>query len=414
MRITSLSLSLVVALFGLTAQAAQEFPSDNKQAEAKVEVPDEILEGRLPEHKTVFSAKNLILPEGFVIETYVSQVPNARQMALTDKGVLIVGSREEGKVYAIRDSDDDQRHDAVQVMASGLSLPSGVAVYKDDLYVAALDKILVFKNIDEQLDKPFKPKYDVFYDKLPSDRHHGWKYLKVSDDGKLIIPIGAPCNVCDKGEQYSQIIALDLETKQTQVVAKGVRNSVGFAFEPKSLLHKQGALWFTDNGRDMMGDDIPSDELNRVDTWGQDFGFPYVHQGDVLDPEFGKGKAAQNYTPPQLKLGAHVAALGMDFYTEKEFPKEYRNGIFVALHGSWNRSEKVGYKVVFIPFEAGSKDKPSQVGEMQDFVSGWLEKDPKQGELVFGRPADVMTLEDGSLLISDDFKGVIYRVFYKG
>ncbi|MGB2078624.1 MAG: PQQ-dependent sugar dehydrogenase [Vibrio sp.] len=405
-------LSSAMLIFNLVSpfSVADEETPDPEQTAADVQTEQkaaqqtkEKLKGKLPSPELGFSLQDLKVPDGFVVEAYVTQVPNARQMSFSDDGVLVVGSREAGRVYAIRDDDKDDRHETVQEIATGLDLPSGVAFYDGDLYVAALDKILVYRDFEAQLKQPFKPKSEVFYDQLPSERHHGWKYLKVIEDkkqdtAKLIIPIGAPCNVCDKRERYSQIIAVDLASKQAELVAKGVRNSVGFDIEPQT-----GALWFTDNGRDMMGDDMPADELNRVDSWGQDFGFPYVHQGDTLDPEFGNGKSVADFVAPQLKLGAHVAALGMTFYQGDQFPKAYQNGIFIAEHGSWNRSTKVGYRVVFVPVKDG------QLGEAQPFVTGWL-----QGDSVYGRPADVVVAPDGSLLISDDHKGVIYRVRWEG
>lgn len=250
----------------------------------------------------------------------------------------------------------------------------------------------------DEAQSPGKASPTLIYDKLPKDLHHGWKYLKFAADGRLYIPIGAPCNICDAGKEYSKIISLDLETLTTRDEALGVRNSVGFDFAPTT-----GELWFTDNGRDMMGDDMPSDELNLLKTPGQHFGYPYVHQGDTLDPEFGTGHSIQDYQAPKAKLGAHVASLGMTFYTGKQFPQKYQGGIFIAEHGSWNRSEKVGYRVRF------AKLNGNDVEYLETFAEGWL-----QGEEVHGRPADVMMLPDGSLLVSDDGRDRIYRIRYTG
>ncbi|WP_345871133.1 PQQ-dependent sugar dehydrogenase [Shewanella algae] len=352
----------------------------------------------LAENSAPSVLKDIRLPQGFEIEVYLDNVANARQMALGSQGTLFIGSRGEGKVYAAIDTDADGRHDKVKVIASGLNMPSGLAFRDQTLYVGAVSQILAFDNIEQQLSQSASPSYRIFYDDLPTDKHHGWKYLKFAANGRLYIPIGAPCNICDAGSDYSKIISLDLQSKQPRLEAAGVRNSVGFDFDPVS-----GQLWFTDNGRDMMGDDMPADELNHLSQRGQHFGYPYVHQGDTLDPEFGKGKQPADFSPPEVKLGAHVAALGMTFYRGDSFPKAYHGGIFIAEHGSWNRSSKVGYRVRFVPIKQG------KAGEPQVFAEGWL-----KGETVSGRPADVLQLPDGSLLVADDAKGRLYRIFYSG
>ncbi|WP_084605599.1 PQQ-dependent sugar dehydrogenase [Psychromonas aquimarina] len=350
----------------------------------------------LPSLSSALPLDKIQLPQGFSIEVYVDNINNARQMALGGRGTLFVGSRRAGKVYAVTDSNHDNHADSVIEIASGLYLPSGVAFYQGDLYVAEVNKI--WRYADIEFDLPAVPEPELVYDKLPDKFHHGWKFIAFGPDKQLYIPIGAPCNICISDPPFASIIKVDLQTKLSTVVAKGVRNSVGFDFHPQT-----GELWFTDNGRDMMGDNLPDDELNHVSQPGQHFGFPYVHSEKILDPYYGHGHKPQDYRKPALKLGAHVAALGMEFYSGSQFPAEYRGNIFIAEHGSWNRSSKVGYRVVRVILD-GSKVVDSQV-----FASGWL-----QGEKSWGRPAAVLTMPDGSLLVSDDAADVIYRISYHG
>ncbi|WP_019612857.1 PQQ-dependent sugar dehydrogenase [Psychromonas ossibalaenae] len=336
------------------------------------------------------------LPQGFSIEVYVDNIDNARQMALGDKGTLFVGSRRAGKVYAVTDVNGENHARKVFEIAAGLFMPSGLTFHQGDLYVAEVDKIWRYADIEAGL--PDVPEPELVYDKLPDKSHHGWKFIAFGPDNQLYIPIGAPCNICKSDPPFASIIKVDLHTKLSTVVAKGVRNSVGFDFHPQT-----GELWFTDNGRDMMGDDLPDDELNHVSKQAQHFGFPYVHNDNILDPEFGMGRRPQDYRNPALKLGAHVAALGMEFYSGSQFPAEYQDNIFIAEHGSWNRSSKVGYRIVRVILEN------SKVVDSQVFASGWL-----QGESSWGRPAAVLTMPDGSLLVSDDAADVIYRISYRG
>src|SRR5690242_18321726 len=269
------------------------------------------------------SLDRLILPRGFHIAVYSDQVPQARELALGAKGTVFVGSMDAGKVYALTDADHDGRAEKVRVVASGLQLPVGVAFRKGDLYVSAVSRILVLRDIENHLDDPPKP--EVVYDKFPTETHHGWKFIAFGPDGKLYVPIGAPCNLCDKDKAYAKLTRMKADGTGLQDVAYGIRNTVGFDWQPST-----GKLWFTDNGRDLLGDDVPSDELNRVDRVGEHFGYPYCHQGDILDPEFGKGHHCKDYTPPVLKLGAHVASLGLRFYVGEQFPAHYRGAIFVA------------------------------------------------------------------------------------
>ena len=337
------------------------------------------------------------LPPGVVLETYASDVANARQMAQGDKGTVFVGSRGEGKVYAVYDHNQDYRADKVQVLASGLTMPSGIAYHKGDLYVAEVDKIWRYPQIEASL--PKVPKPELVFDQLPDKTHHGWKNIAFGPDGRLYIPVGAPCNICDPAAPFSTIFALDVNTGKTQTIANGVRNSVGFDWHPQS-----GELWFSDNGRDWMGDDMPPDEINRVTKAGQHFGYPYFHGGKYPDPEFGKGKAEKDYVKPALNLGAHVAPLGIHFYRGTLFPERYRNQLFVAEHGSWNRSTKVGYKIGLATLNA-----KGEVTGYEDFATGWV--NVKQ-DTVSGRPVAFLAMKDGSLLVSDDFAGAIYRIRY--
>jgi glucose/arabinose dehydrogenase len=321
-------------------------------------------------------------------------VPSAREIALGADGTVFVGSNAAGKVYALTDADHDGRAERVRVIASGLKLPVGVAFHDGDLYVSAVSRILVLRDIGHHLDDPPQP--EVVTDKLPTETHHGWKFIAFGPDGRLYVPIGAPCNICDPGPDHAKLISMKPDGSDWRDVARGIRNTVGFDWQPGSR-----KLWFTDNGRDMLGDDLPSDELDRIDRAGEHFGYPYCHQGDTLDPEFGKGHACKDYAPPALKLGAHVASLGMRFYDGTLFPPHYRHAIFIAQHGSWNRSEKSGYRVMLARVDG------DRVVAYEPFITGFL-----QGQQAWGRPADVQPMPDGSLLVSDDYAGAVYRVTY--
>nr|WP_306287739.1 PQQ-dependent sugar dehydrogenase [Pseudoalteromonas sp. WY3] len=343
-------------------------------------------------------AKNILdkltVAPGFELSLFASDVENARQVVVSKKGIVYVGSRKAGNVYALIDHNSDGVADKKMLVAEGLNMPSGLAMKDGDLYVGEVHRIIRFKNIDTQLKNP---QFEVLYDALPSERHHGWKFLRFAPTGELIIPVGVPCNICAEDERFGRIFALNVETKQITTLAQGVRNSVGFDFHPSTQ-----ALWFSDNGRDMMGDDIPPDELNRVTKEGEHFGFPYVHAGAIIDPEFGKGKKIADYTSPALALPAHVAPLGIHFYNGKQFPASYKQQLFVAEHGSWNRSKKSGYKVALASIEQG------RVTKYTPFITGFM-----QDETTYGRPVAFAELGDGSLLISDDYANVIYRVSYK-
>jgi len=349
------------------------------------------------------------LPKGFKIEVYAygDGLKNARQMVLGDKGTLFVGSRNDGKVYAIQDTDNDNKADKTTVVydvktfaAAKLAMPSGLAFKDGSLYVSAISHILRFDNIESKLSNPGEPV--VVVDSLPDAKHHGWKFIAFGPDDKLYVPVGAPCNICDNSETnptFAAISRMNADGSEQEIVAHGVRNTVGFDWHPDT-----GELWFTENGRDMMGDDMPADELNKVSSDGQHFGYPFIHQGDTPDPQFGKGKNPSDFVAPEFKLGAHVGALGMRFYRGEMFPAEYKNQIFIAEHGSWNRSEKSGYRITLVRLE---NDKAISY---EPFAEGFL--DPSSGR-VSGRPSDVMEMPDGALLVADDKANAVYRISYK-
>jgi glucose/arabinose dehydrogenase len=334
------------------------------------------------------------LPPGFRISVYTDAVPGARSMTMGEKGTLFVGSRETGAVYAVVDAGDGTRAREVLTLAKDLNEPNGVAVKDGALYVMEISRLLRFDDIERRLKSPPAPV--VVTDAFPKDPHHGWKFVAFGPDGLLYVPIGAPCNICRRSDPYATITRLKSDGSGFEIVARGVRNTVGFDWHPETK-----ELWFTDNGRDWLGDDSPPDELNRAPQKGLHFGFPYCHGGDVRDPEFGKELPCSNFVPPALKLGAHEAALGMRFYTGTMYPAEYRGQIFIAEHGSWNRKKKVGYRVALVRLRDG---KP--VSE-EAFAEGWL-----QGEKAWGRPVDVLVRPDGSLLVSDDQAGAIYRISF--
>lgn len=342
-------------------------------------------------------AAQLTVPPGFKIDIYAAGVSNPRQLAVGPPGLVFAGSREAGNVYALVDEDLDHQVDRVFVIATHLFMPSGIAYRDGALYVAEVNRILRFDDIANHYRAPPAPA--VVYDRLPEESHHGWKYLGFGPDGKLYVPVGVPCNVCLKSDPYGAILRMNSDGSGIEVYARGIRNSVGFRWHPET--HE---LWFTDNGRDWMGDDFPSCELNRVTAAGQHFGFPYVHGGDELDPEFGAGHAPADFVPPVVKLGPHVAPLGFVFYTGKMFPPEYHDNLLIAEHGSWNRTEKIGYRIARVVL-----DQAGAAIAHAPFITGWLD-----GEVVHGRPADLAELADGSVLIADDTADIVYRLSYMG
>jgi glucose/arabinose dehydrogenase len=334
------------------------------------------------------------LPDGFKIDIYAEGVKNARQMVRGDQGTIFVGSRRAGKVWAVSDTDGDQRADQIREIDSGLDMPSGLEFRAGALFVGANDRILRYDNIESVLHRPPEPV--VVTDALPDKDHHGWKYLRFGPDDLLYIPVGVPCNICQQ-DGFGEIRRMHPNGTGMEVFAVGVRNSVGLAFHPQN-----GQLWFTDNGRDRMGDDLPADELNHAPEQGMHFGFPYCHQGDVLDKKFGKEKDCADYVAPVAKLDPHGAALGLTFYAGEMFPDEYKNRLFIVQHGSWNRGKKSGYQILILDVQADGK-----VLEQKVFASGWLEN-----EKSWGRPNDVLVMPDGALLVSDDAADVIYRISY--
>ncbi|MGD2140463.1 MAG: sorbosone dehydrogenase family protein [Burkholderiales bacterium] len=341
--------------------------------------------------------EKLQLPPGFSIDIFADDVRDARSLALGDKGTVFVGTRAHGSVYALVDSDQDGKSDRMFTIAKGLNSPNGVAFRNGSLYVAEVSSIMRYDNIEDRLDNPPEPV--TISDAFPSERHHGWRYIGFGPDGKLYIPVGAPCNVCEPDpDRFAVIMRMNPDGSELETFARGIRNSVGFDWNPET-----GVLWFDDHGRDWMGDDMPSDELNRAPKAGMNFGFPYCHQGDTPDPEYGSKHQCKEFTPPALKQGGHVAPNGLRFYTGTMFPEAYRNRIFIAQHGSWNRSTKNGYRLVSVEVQDG------KVTKYETFVDGWVQDDS-----AWGRPVDILVMPDGALLVSDDFAGVVYRISYKG
>lgn len=334
----------------------------------------------------------LKLPKGFKVEVYASGIPNARSLRLGDKGTLFVSNRILDKVYAIVDKNGKREK---KVIASGLDRPNGLAFYKGTLYIAEGTRISKLENIEDNLDNPPKPV--VIYSDFLNHQSHGWKFMALGPDNKLYVNVGSPCNICEPPPTNGQIRRINLDGSGAEVVARGVRNSVGFDWHPGTK-----ELYFTDNGRDWLSEDLPEDELNRVTQIGQHFGFPYCHQGNFTDREYGWGRSCDEFVKPVALLGPHSAALGMRFYTGKMFPSQYQNAIFVARHGSWNRTKKIGGDVIIVKL-----NKDGSVKSWEPFLTGFLSNNEYSG-----RPVDVQVMKDGSLLVSDDHAGAVYRVSY--
>ena len=343
------------------------------------------------------------LPPGFKIETYCSTVPGARQMSLSDSGILYVGTKgidgTKGPVYAVIDKDHDGHADSVKIIARDLFMPNGVAWRKGSLFVGEVNKIIRYDDIDNKLDNPPAPK--TVYGDLPSETHHGWKYIRFGPDDLLYVPVGAPCNVCLRPDdaRFASLCRMHADGSKFEIYAKGIRNTVGFDWQPKNK-----ELWFTDNGRDLLGDNIPPDELNHAPTSGMNFGFPYRWGENQHDKEFGDKDNEKNYQfiPPAQPLGPHVAALGVRFYNGKMFPAEYVNQAFICEHGSWNRTNPFGYRITLVTMQ------DNKATGYKIFAEGFLQEDGKP----FGRPNDLCVMPDGALLVSDDFGGAIYRISY--
>ncbi|WP_232520860.1 PQQ-dependent sugar dehydrogenase [Flagellimonas nanhaiensis] len=352
-----------------------------------------------PTTESALPLQLLNLPNGFKIDTYAEVIEGARSMAMGENGTLFVGTRNENKVYALQDLDGDFKAEKVFVIDEDLEQPNGVAFKDGSLYVAAVSRLFRYDNIEQQLSNPPEP--EVIYEDYPTEFHHGWKYIAFGPDDKLYVPVGAPCNICERSnedERYATITRMDKDGSNREIHAKGVRNTVGFTWHPET-----GDMWFTDNGRDMMGDDIPPCELNRITESGQHFGYPYCHAGSIKDPEFGDQFPCEDFVPPVQSLGAHVAPLGVKFVTGSMFPEQYKEYAFIAEHGSWNRSSKVGYRVTMV------KLSNNEAVSYEPFIHGWLDEEKQEA---FGRPVDLLFLEDGSMLISDDVGDAIYRVTY--
>jgi glucose/arabinose dehydrogenase len=331
-------------------------------------------------------------PKGFKVEVYASGMPNARSLALGDKGTVFVGSRLVDKVYAIVDKDGKRE---VKVVASGLYRPNGVAFKNGTLYIAELSQISKIEGIEDKLDNPPKP--TVIYNDLPKDEAHGWKYLSIGPDNKLYFEVGQPCNNCIPDDKHGQLRRINLDGSGAEVIARGVRNTVGFDWHPTSK-----ELYFTDNSRDWMSEELPNDELNRITKVGQHFGSPFCYQGNLPDPEFGWGRSCSEFEPPIALMGPHAAALGMKFYTGSSFPAKYKNQALIARHGSWNKTNKFGGDVVLVNIK-----KDGTAGAIEPFITGFLENNS-----YVGRPVDVMMMKDGSILISDDWNGAVWKVSY--
>jgi len=375
------------ALFGsLAIMSAGCGPAQGMESEDTAEIDAKI---RL---------ENITLPEGFKISLY-AEVPNARSMVLSPGGTLFVGNRGKDKVYAILDTDGDMVADKTYVIDEGLNMPNGVAFRNGSLYVAEVNQVLRYDNIEANLDNPPEPKTVI--STYPSDRHHGWKYIAFGPDGKLYVPVGAPCNICESEDEiYASITRVNPDGSGREVYVSGVRNTVGFTWHPET-----GDMFFTDNGRDWMGDNSPPCELNKATRKGQHFGYPYCHAGEYTDPEY-NSRACSEFVRPFQKLGPHVAPLGVKFKSGNMFPAKYNNVMFIAEHGSWNRSRKIGYRISMVGMDANGRSTGYET-----FADGWLNKNSQNA---WGRPVDVLFMPDGSMLISDDQANAIYRITYEG
>jgi len=348
---------------------------------------------------TLLPLDRIMLPDGFKISLFAEDVTNARSMDISPSGTVFVGTRRDGRVYALKDKDGDGKSDEMYTLLEDGNMPNGVAFRDGDLYIAEVNRILKFENIESKLDNPGEP--SVVYDEYPTESHHGWKYIAFGPDDKLYVPVGAPCNICESEDIFNTITRMDPDGSNMEIVHRGIRNTVGFTWHPTTK-----ELWFTDNGRDMLGDEIPACEFNRASADDQHFGYPYCHQGDLLDPKFGKGKSCESYVAPAQNLGPHTAPLGVEFPQTAMFPGSYSERALIAEHGSWNRSKKIGYRISMVPIQNNVTASGYDV-----FASGWLDEEKDEA---WGRPVDLEFMDDGSMLISDDFAHVIYRVTYEG
>jgi len=381
---------LAVFIIACTPESPQQ-PPEEPPAEPEM-IPEP-----LPDlEDNSLDLSQISLPDGFEISLFAGKVEGARSMVLSENGTLFVGTRQAGKVYALQDRDNNGKADQMWTIASGLNSPNGVDLKNGDLYVAEINRIIAFNDIENQLENPPEPR--TVYDDYPTDTHHGWKYIHFGPDEKLYIPVGAPCNIClEEDPVYASITTLDVKTGDMNIIASGIRNTVGFDWHPDT-----GELWFTDNGADWLGNDQPDDELNIVRGVNPHFGFPYCHEQGLSDKTYGNLKDCEEIIKPTINLGPHVAALGMEFYRGEMFPDEYKQHIFIAEHGSWNRNPKSGYQLSIV------KHDDNEALSYEPFATGWL-----QGISHWGRPVDVEVMPDGSLLVSDDFADAIYRITYR-
>lgn len=392
-KILHMKSSSLILLFVFLISCSSSSPEKSDIEEPSEELALNSMEG--------LTLDKIILPEGFSIEVF-ARVNNARSLVLTENGTLFVSNRGGDKVYAVRDTDGDWKADERYEIASGMRMPNGIAFRDGSLYVAEVSKLWRFDNIESNLNNPPAP--TKIYDDYPTDAHHGWKYIAFGPDGKLYVPVGAPCNICEsRNEMYASITRMDPDGSNREVYAHGVRNTVGFTWHPVT-----GEMWFTDNGRDWLGNDEPPCELNRVSETGQHFGYPYCHGGYFKDPEFGDKFPCDDFVNPAQNLGPHVAPLGLKFCTSQAFPDEYQNQIFIAEHGSWNRDADVGHtghKITMVKEENG-------IGvSYSDFATGFLNKETNTA---WSRPVDLIFAPDGSMLFSDDLSGTIFRIYYSG
>jgi glucose/arabinose dehydrogenase len=397
-RIPIRTLAALAALCGMSAALAQQAPADEPgwaKGRPKTETAMKMAPVPafpIPTPADQLPTKKLKVPPGFKVETWASGVLDARGLRQGPNGTIFVSTLFVGnKVYAIPEQGDRK----AKVIIDNLPMAAGIEYYKGSLYVATNTKILRYDNIADKLDKPGEPK--LVYDKLPGGNDHSWKYLRFKDD-KLYYEVGAPCNICDPGE-WGRIYRMNPDGTGLETIAMGVRNTVGFDFDPKT-----GDLWFTDNGRDWFSEELPNDELNHVDMkkLGQHYGYPYCHQGNIPDPEFGWGRSCDEFVKPAALLGPHAGSLGLKFYTGKMFPAKYQGAMFIALHGPWNRTKK--YNGVYVAWPDGKGG-----ARVEPFMTGFVENNA-----YLGRPVDFLILKDGSMLVSDDHAGAIYRISYGG
>jgi glucose/arabinose dehydrogenase len=392
-----LSICSFLAILACGNQTSTDEKAAEKDEQSSESKPTGVGDAALSDYSKSLPLDKIKLPDGFTIDVF-AEVQNARSLAISPSGVVYVGNRDGDKVYAVKDEDGDFRADKKWVIASGLNMPNGVAFKDGNLYVAEMNRIIRFNDIESKLNNPGEPQ--VINDSYPTQDGHGWKYIAFGPDGKLYVPIGAPCNICEPKEDfYASITRINADGTGREIFAKGVRNTVGFTWHPDTK-----ELWFTDNGRDLISDEVPNCELNVAPKAGLHFGYPYCHEGSVQDPEFGSKRSCSEFVPPVQKMGPHVAPLGLKFYTGSMFPSTYKNQLFVARHGSWNRTKKSGHDLALVKTD-GHKSSGLEV-----FASGWLDDATQK---VWGRPVDVLLLPDGSMLVSDDQANVVYRISYK-